>query len=108
MDLLSQLQVASKHVKPQKVKPANWVRATEQARLKHTADAVARYKAVMYGKDWMTQAQIEGALGYASTVSTDFLKKLWQELKLIERRNRDGAYKYCRKRGYEWRWCNGD
>lgn len=65
--------------------------------------AVIRYRAVMQGRDWMTQTQIENALGYAATVSTAFLAKLLG-LGFVERRNRDGAPTFQRQRGYEWRW----
>ena len=51
----------------------------------------------------MTQAAIEGALGYAATSSTLHLRNLRDEGH-IERRNRDDAPTYSRSRGYEWRW----
>lgn len=107
MNLLQQLTAASATPAPAKSRPQNWVHATQRARLLHTEYAVARYREVMQGRGWLRQSQIEGALGYASTVSTEFLKKLLNELKLIERRNRDGAVKYARRSGYEWRWIDG-
>ena len=57
----------------------------------------------MQDRGWMTQRQIENALGYAATVSTAYLHKL-RDQDLIERRNRDGAPTYTRRAGYEWRW----
>lgn len=68
-----------------------------------SAKAHARYQAVMQGRGWMTQSQIENALGYAATVSTAYLAKLLAA-KQVERRNRGGAAKFERRRGYEWRW----
>lgn len=65
--------------------------------------ALTRYRKVMEGRGWMTQRQVENALGYASTVSTAYLAKLLSNGN-VERRNRDGAPTYCRRRGYEWRW----
>jgi len=107
MNLLQQLLVAGGEAKPvRNTKPANWVRATEAARLAQTAKAVRRYCSVMQGRGWLTQSQIEGALGYAATVSTGFLHKLNKELKLVERRNKNGAAKFDRRSGYEWRWIN--
>jgi len=81
-----------------------WKRVTEIARREHTAKAVARYRLAMITHEWLTQSKIEQMLGYASTVSTAFLKKLVEDLKLVERRNRDNAVKYNRMRGYEYRW----
>lgn len=109
MNLLSQLTAATGAIKsPRNTKPANWARATEAARLAQTAKAIRRYQAVMQGRGWLTQSQIEGALGYAATVSTGFLHKLHEKLKLIERRNRNGAAKFDRRTGYEWRWIDGN
>lgn len=88
-------------------RPKNWQRATEKARLKHTADAVARYRAVMHDAGWLHQSEIEARLGYAATVARGFLQKLWLVLELVERRNRHGAKVYVRKLGYEWRWKDG-
>lgn len=68
-----------------------------------TDKALARYRAVMEGRGWMTQRQVENALGYAATVSTCYLAKLLRE-EHVERRNRDGAAKFDRRSGYEWRW----
>lgn len=65
--------------------------------------ARARYRAVMSGRGWMTQRQIEDSLGYAPTVSTAFLNKLLDE-GIVERRNRGGVATYARRIGYEWRW----
>lgn len=109
MNLLQQLLVAGSEAKPiRNTKPANWLRATEAARQAQTNKAIRRYKAVMQGRGWLTQTQIEGALGYAATVSTGFLHKLNKELKLIERRNKNGAPKFDRRTGYEWRWLDGN
>lgn len=80
-----------------------WQRTTEKARREHTAKAIERYRHVMTAKLWLSQSQIELSLGYASTVSRDFLNKLIS-LGLVERRNRNGAVKYVRKLGYEYRW----
>ena len=66
-----------------------------------SAKALARYLGVMKGRGWMTQNQIESALGHASTSSTRYLNKLMDEGH-VERRGRDGKT-YCRRRGYEWR-----
>lgn len=51
----------------------------------------------------MKQSEIECALGYAATVSTCFLKKLLEK-KLVQRRNKDGAKKFSKRLGYEWKW----
>lgn len=108
MNLLSQLQVAS-------TAPKAAPKQTPQARLKNlkggpqatAAKALARYRAVMLGKGWVTQAQIEQALGYAATVSTLYIRKLYQR-GIIERRNRGGAPKFSRTQGYEYRWIPGN
>lgn len=65
--------------------------------------AHARYRSVMLGRGWMTQRQIEGALGNNANTSTAYLKQL-REAGDIERRNKDGAETYARRAGYEWRW----
>ena len=59
------------------------------------------------GDGWVTQAQIEQALGYAATVSTLYIRKLYQR-EIIERRNRGGAPKFSRTQGYEYRWIPGN
>ena len=104
MNLLSQLQVAS-------TAPKSAPKQTPQSRLADlkggpqatAAKALARYRAVMLGKGWVTQAQIEHSLGYAATVSTLYIRKLYQR-GIIERRNRGGAPKFSRTQGYEYRW----
>ena len=107
MNLLQQLMLAQpKHQAPRAM-PQNWIKAVQRAGEATTANAIERYRDVMQGKGWMQQSQIENALGYATTVSTKFLKKLHQKLQLVEKRNRDGAVKYARKHGYEYRWKNG-
>ena len=65
--------------------------------------AFERYKSVMEGRGWLTQSQIEAALGYASTVSYVYLQKLLS-LGIIERRNRGDAPQYNRRMGHEYRW----
>ena len=60
----------------------------------------------MQGKGWMKQTQVENALGYASTVSTCYLRKLHNN-GFVERRNFGGEKEFNRKRGYEWRWIDG-
>lgn len=65
--------------------------------------AVKAYRSAMQGKGWMTQAAIEGALGYAATSSTLHLRKLRDEGH-IERRNRDDAPTYSRSR-LNGLWC---
>lgn len=104
MNLLSQLQAASPA-------PKSAPKQTPQSRLANlkggpqatAAKALARYRAVMLGKGWVTQAQIEHSLGYAATVSTLYIRKLYQR-GIIERRNRGGAPKFSRTQGYEYRW----
>ena len=107
MNLLQQLMLAHAQPKQVIVKSTNWIKATQRAGETTTNNAIERYRKVMAGKGWMQQSQIESALGYATTVSTKFLKKLHEELKLIEKRNRAGAIKYARKHGYEYRWKDG-
>lgn len=82
---------------------AAWPERAQRGRELHTKGAVEAYRKVMFGKGWMTSWQIECALGYARTSSTMFLKKLLVELKLIERRPKNGL-PYNRKSGYEFRW----
>ena len=71
-----------------------------------SAKALAKYRSVMQAKGWMKQTQIENALGYASTVSTCYLRKLHNG-GFIERRNFGGAKEFKRKEGYEWKWIDG-
>jgi len=112
LGLMDQLNQANKDLTKRREQSAErqiaWQRVTEKARLEHTANAIERYRLVMTAKSWLTQSQIEQSLGYASTVSTGFLKKLVEDLKLVERRNRDGAVKYNRMRGFEYRWITGE
>ena len=104
MNLLAQLQAASPA-------PKAAPKQTPQSRLENlkggpqvtAAKALASYRAVMVGKGWVTQAEIEHALGYAATVSTLYIRKLYQR-EIIERRNRGGAPKFSRTQGYEYRW----
>lgn len=106
MNLAAQLQAANNSPSPTKTEDH-----VRQIRLRNLAlgakaqsdKAIVRYRAVMEGKGWMTQRQIENALGYAATVSTCYLAKLLRE-EHVERRNRDGAKKFDRRSGYEWRW----
>ena len=108
MNLLAQLQAAS-------TAPKSAPKQTPQYRLENlkggpqatAAKALARYRAVVLGKGWVTQAQIENALGYAATVSTLYIRKLYQR-EIIERRNRGGAPKFSRTQGYEYRWIPGN
>ena len=107
MNLLAQLQAASR--KPEAPKPAP--KGAPHPRLKNllkggpsqTVAAIARYQKVMKYRGWMTQRQIENALGYATTVSTAFLHKIHKQ-GLIERRNKGGSPTYARRLGFEWRW----
>ena len=102
MNLAAQIQAAARTAPPP---------AAPHPRLKNlllggpaqSAKALKQYHSAMAGGEWMTQRQIEGRLGYASTVATGFLNKLLADGK-VERRNRDGAPVYARRRGYEWRW----
>lgn len=84
-----------------------WKRATEKAWKEHTDKTIELYRAAM-GNDWITQFNIECRLGYTRTSSSAFIKKLLFDLKLIERRNKDGAVKYARKLGYEYRWIQNE
>ena len=106
--LLQQLESASapkSEEQPVKQPVARqWQRATAKAWEEHTRKAIAMYRAVMYGAGWLTAFEIECRLGYAKTSSTQFLKKLREDHKLIERRNRDGAAKFDRRHGYQYRW----
>lgn len=105
--LLQQLQSASQTT-PEKTVPeqrvAQWKRATAKAWEEHTRKAIATYRAVMHGAGWLTAFEIECRLGYTKTSSTQFLKKLREEHKLIERRNRNGAATFDRRHGYQYRW----
>lgn len=80
-----------------------WEERARKGREQHTQKAVAAYRQVMHGKGWLTSWAIECSLGYARTSSTPFLKKLREDLKLIERRPKGGK-PYNRKDGYEFRW----
>ena len=108
MNLLAQPQAASPA-------PKAAHKQTPQSRLENlnggpqvtAAKALASYRAVMVGKGWVTQAEIEHALGYAATVSTLYIRKLYQR-GIIERRNRGGAPKFSRTQGYEYRWVPGN
>ena len=106
MDLFTQLSAvgsAPRAKKPSK-QPANYYEARKAAWEAHTQSSITAYKRVMQGAGWLTQRQIEFSLGYAATSSTIFLKRLREDFKLVERRNRDDAPTYNRMRGYEWRW----
>ena len=108
MNLADEIEAAAKCAPTRKKRlPNSWQRATEIARLKHTANAIERYRTVMRGAGWLTQSEIECKLGYATTVARDFLNKLWLEHNLIERRNKNNAGLYIRKQGYQWRWKDG-
>ena len=104
MNLAAQLQAAAVAVPPPATTPPH-------PRLQNlllggpaqSAKALARYRSIMQDRGWMTQRQIENALGYAATVSTAYLAKLLNEGH-VERRNRDDAPTYTRRAGYEWRW----
>lgn len=105
--LLQQLESASQIVPektPAEQKARQWKRATAKAWEEHTRKAIACYRAVMLGAGWLTAFEIECRLGYAKTSSTQFLKKLREEHKLIERRNRNNAPKFDRRHGYQYRW----
>ena len=104
MDLFTQLSAANQAPRVEKKVPKNWERATAKARQLHTQQAIDRYRAVMQGRGWLATSQIECALGYAATVSRDFLVKLHTQLGLIEKQPRYGAKVYSRTYGYEWRW----
>jgi hypothetical protein len=105
--LFSQLSVATKY----KAQPVASAKLTAQKRAalavahaKHTSGAVQRYKDAMLGAGWLTTYQVECRLGYGRTVARDFLVKLVVELKLVERRPRNGEAVFNRKQGWEWRW----
>ena len=108
LSIYDQLQAAS-------AAPKAAPKQTPQSRLENlkggpqatAAKALARYRAVMIGNGWVTQAQIEHALGYAATVSTLYIRKLYQR-GIIERRNRGGAPKFSSTQGYEYRWIPGN
>lgn len=106
MNLLAQLELASSKrvIRP---KPSNYEAMSKQGHELKTLRAIQRYREVMDGRGWLTLTQIEHALGYTSTISTGFIRKLWQKHGLVERRNRGGAERYVRTLGYEWRWKDG-
>lgn len=106
MDLLSMLKAAN-NPRPHNPCP---VPLSERQRSNlalggkaQTAYAIERYREIMEGRGWMTQRQIENALGYASTIANPFLHKLlgWGK---VERRNKGGAPEYSQRHGREWRW----
>ena len=110
MSLVAQLLSASEQAGRISVKKeANrarierWKVVAEKGWEQHTKGAIERYAKVIFRDVWSTQAQIEQRLGYASTVSTPFLRKL-EKMGYIQKRNRDGAEVYNRKRGYEYLW----
>ena len=105
MNISTQLQAIAK-AKPKKA-PEKPTHARLQNLLlggpSQRTKAIARYKAVMEPRGWMTQRMIENLLGYASTVSTDFLGVLLG-LGLVKRRNKGGAKTFSKREGYEWQW----
>jgi len=80
-----------------------WSKVQEKGWDEHTKQAIAKYRSVMINQGWLTSFEIECKLGYTRTSSTVFIKKLLT-LGLIERRNKDGVEKYCRRSGYQYRW----
>jgi ribosomal protein S25 len=113
MSLVAQIEAAGKaasHFNRNKgtddAKLERWKAIAQKGREQHTQEAIDRYSKVIFSETWSTQAQIEQRLGYASTVSTPFLRKL-EKMGFIEKQNRDGAKVYNRKRGYEYRWVKG-
>lgn len=111
MNLLQMLETANAAPNPQaikleqaKKKRKQFMTMAEAGWEAHHVKAVAKYRDIMKNQGWLTTAQIEGRLGYTRSSSTVFLRRLHQELKLIERRNKDGEMKYVRQRGYEYRW----
>ena len=112
MNLLQQLQAANmsrppsgpaKNMNTARKQSQNQIDNIYKAHEKHTNKAIDRYRAAMIGKGWMTTAKVEMAIGCAATTANPFLRKLFNELKLIERRPRDGK-PYNRRAGWEWRW----
>jgi hypothetical protein len=106
--LFSQIVTAAKCKAPQ---VSNKMTTQKRAALavahaKHTSGAVQRYEDAMRGHGWLTTYQVECRLGYSRTVARDFLVKLMVELKLVERRPRNGAAVFNRRSGWEWRWLN--
>lgn len=104
MNLIAMLEAANR---PSEPKPAEKPHPRLQNLLlggrAQSTKALKRYREIMSGRGWMTQTQIENALGYGSTVATKFLRKLLAYNK-VERRNRNGAAIFSRRSGYEWRW----
>ena len=84
--------------------------SVSKARLAHleanhkaqTDKAIAKYRKVMYGRGWLTTAEIENLLGFECTVANSFLRKL-HDLGYIKREPRDGGA-YIRNRGWKFMW----
>ena len=105
MNLLSQLRACVPAPKPKTAPKAPHPRLQNLllGGPSQTPAAIERYRKAMQGRGWRTQRQIENSLGYATTVSTAFLKKLL-DLGYVERRNKGGAEVFSRRIGFEWRW----
>ena len=67
-----------------------------------TDRAIAKYRAAMYGRGWLTTADIENLLGFECTVANAFLRKLYKK-GYIKREPRDGGA-YIKNRGWKFMW----
>jgi len=104
LDLISQLRVVSKKPKytPDFVCTDGRVQHLRDIHAQQTAKAIARYRKAMYGRGWLTTADIENLLGLGCTVANAFLRKL-HRLGHIKQEPRDGG-KYIKNRGWKWMW----
>jgi len=68
--------------------------------------AVAKYRALFYGRGWVQTKQVEWLAGTSVTGSNAFLRKL-KALGYITNRPTGGTDKYFKSKGWDWRWVDG-
>ena len=105
LSLIDQLRVVSKAptytISNYEVSPGRLQHLKANHKLQ-TERAIAKYRAVMYGRGWLTTADIENLLGLESTVANAFLRKLHAK-GYIKREPRDGGA-YIKNRGWKFMW----
>ena len=104
LGLIDQLKIASKRpsYQPSFVCTDGRVQHLKDNHNLQTDRAIAKYRKAMYGRGWLTTAEIENLLGFECTVANAFLRKL-HKLGYIKQEPRDGG-KYIKNRGWKWMW----
>ena len=111
MNLLQQL-MAAQQLAPQErnvvqrkqQRSANFLRAVQFTKEARRERSLQAYREAMYGKGWVSQSYIEMYLGFGKNGATAFLKRLVNDLKLVEKRHKGNAKDFKRVEGYEYKW----